>query len=246
MPVACDGGCGRRHCVAGRVRDVPAKVMPSLDVLRDPGRVYAERTVARRAAGARPDACRAGRGARRGPQDGRALDRRAGLPTASTATRSPPAWGWTRSTCGPMRCRGSRSRRRRTARSWPSTRTARTSRGTSGSGCSRRPNARSACSSTPGCSWPRTPRCRRSSRTRPAPGCGCGSCSVTRTARRSPSGARMRASTTRWPRRSATRSCCTGRCAASRARSSGSTRPSCTTRSTAATTSSWSTPTSTA
>ena len=29
MAVACDGGWGRRYCVGGRRRDVPAKVMPS-------------------------------------------------------------------------------------------------------------------------------------------------------------------------------------------------------------------------
>src|SRR6478609_178570 len=53
---------------------------------------------------------------------------------------------------------------------------------TRGDTCSRRPSGRSACWSTPGCSCPRTPACRRSSRTRPVRGCGCGSCSATRTA----------------------------------------------------------------
>jgi hypothetical protein len=33
MATACDGACGRRHRVAGRGRDVPARVMASLDVL---------------------------------------------------------------------------------------------------------------------------------------------------------------------------------------------------------------------
>ena len=83
----------------------------------------------------------------------------------------------------------------------------------SGSGCSPRPNRRSGSSSTPGSSWPRKRPCRRSSPPRPEPGCGCGSCSVTRTARRWPSGAPTRASARAWPPGYATHWCCTGRCA---------------------------------
>ena len=101
-------------------------------------------------------------------------------------------------------------------------------------------NRRSGYSSTPGSSWPKRPPCRRSSPPRPAPGCGCGSCSVTRTARRWPSGAPMRAWGRAWPPGCVTRWCSSGRCAPPAARSSGSTGPPCTTRSSAATIKCWS------
>ena len=72
---------------------------------------------------------------------------------------------------------------------------------------------------------------------------GCGSCSVTRTARSWPSAAKTRASAMPWPPRSATRWRCTGRCGRWRAWSSGCTARCCTTRSTAPMTRCWSTPT---
>ena len=59
--------------------------------------------------------------------------------------------------------------------------------------------------------------CRKSSRTRPGQACGSACCWATRTARRLPTAAPTRASTTPWPRKSATRWCSTGSCAPPRA-----------------------------
>ena len=81
----------------------------------------------------------------------------AGSPTASTATRSRPGWAWTRCTCGRTRCPRDQvaaasdsevlaiypHRSDVPRESWERLFAA--------------AERRSACSSTPACSWPRTP-----------------------------------------------------------------------------------------
>ena len=150
------------------------------------GKTDAERSPTHRAAGARPHARRARRGARRRPEDRRALDQRTpAVPPAPLRGRRAARGGRDVPVAGRAGPRPGRQRlRERDHQHLPAPLDRAV--GPVAQLLRQRRAARSASSSTAACSSPRTPASSGSSARRPTQASACASCSATRTATSSP------------------------------------------------------------